>query len=74
MKLDDAIQHCEEVAKEREEKAEIFKSLKDFNNPKSSIRHGYKSCSECAEEHRQLAEWLKELKKYREAKEVKVDE
>ena len=65
MTLDEAITHAMEVADEQEQKAEMFKRLKDFNNPKSSIKHGYESCSECASEHRQLAEWLRELSAYK---------
>lgn len=61
MTLDEAIKHCEEVAKENEKfcykkggKGGYFNEDTDWNNIK------------CAEEHRQLATWLRELKKDRE--------
>ena len=58
MTIDEAIKHCEEVAKEQERQAEV---LADFD------RRIELQCLECAAEHRQLAEWLKELKAYRKA-------
>jgi len=61
MTLDEAIQHCEEVAEENEKfcykkggEGGYFNEDTDWNITK------------CAAEHRQLAEWLKELKDYRE--------
>ena len=54
MTLEEAIDHCEEVAEENE------KNAKSINNIYK------KSCLECAKYHRQLAEWLRELKAYRE--------
>lgn len=63
MTLDEAIQHCEEVAQENE---------RQFNDCPMKYDGAYanngKTACKCAEEHRQLAEWLKELKGYREAK------
>ena len=52
MTLDEAIKHCEEVAKKYCEKVEDGLTADDF-------------CDSCASEHRQLAEWLRELKTYR---------
>lgn len=55
MDLDEAIQHCEEVAEKQDKLCEI-----------SVTERAKEQNSKCAEEHRQLAEWLKELKAYRE--------
>lgn len=58
MTLDQAIEHCNEVAKEQERKAQsIGKQLIG-----SAIAKYQNECVECAASHRQLAEWLKELK------------
>lgn len=54
MTLEDAIKHCEEVAKSCQLKAYDIE------------RDDYKDLEECATEHRQLAEWLRELKERRE--------
>ena len=50
MTLNEAIEHCEEVAEE---------------HTKYNSFGGYESCDECASDHRQLAEWLRELQEYR---------
>lgn len=55
MTLCEAIRHCEEVAKEQENKFSISGEFLGDNA----------DCQKCAEEHRQLAEWLKELKAYK---------
>ena len=55
--LDEAIQHCLEVA-------EMNQSIAD--NTESDNWMDIAQCEKCAAEHRQLAEWLKELKWYRE--------
>ena len=60
MTLEEAIKHCEEVAKRQETNANSLENGDDFD--KSLITN----CLECASEHRQLAEWLKELKRDRE--------
>lgn len=52
MTLDEAIQHCEEVAKENQRKADVL----PYDQP-------LLDCVKCADEHRQLAEWLKLLKR-----------
>ena len=54
MTLDDAIQHCEEVAEQKEQEAKEAHVLSGMD------------CLECAKEHRQLAEWLRELQRDRE--------
>jgi hypothetical protein len=46
LNLEEAIEHCEEVAEEQEKMGE---------------RNYDDDCLECAKEHRQLAEWLREL-------------
>ena len=53
MTLEEAIRHCEEVAKSCQLKAYDIE------------RDDYKDLEECAAEHRQLAEWLRELKRLR---------
>lgn len=55
MTLDEAIKHCEEVAKAREAEANKITDVKELFD-----------CLECSCEHQQLAEWLKELKELRE--------
>ena len=54
--IDDAIQHCEEVAEQKEQEAKEAHVLSGMD------------CLECAKEHRQLAKWLRELKAYRESR------
>ena len=64
MKIDEAIAHAREVAKNQR---------KDYDNCKTKLEYGCKDCAdyyskpcnECAEEHEQLAEWLEELESYR---------
>ena len=58
MILDEAIQHCEEVAKSKTKQVENG----DWEKGSSTER----DCIACASEHQQLAEWLKELKAYKE--------
>ena len=69
MNLDEAIQHCEEVARQNEEDAIVYSNCKKYKTNLYEIglaENAEKKCCKCAEEHRQLAEWLKELKAYRE--------
>lgn len=64
MSLGEAIQHCLEVADQKEEDAVWWdKAYQDGYASQEA-----KECKECAEEHKQLAEWLKELKMWREGK------
>lgn len=63
MTLDEAIKHAEEVAEEKQLKANNLKQCKDYGNPKSTITSGVSECETCADEHRQLAEWLKDYKR-----------
>lgn len=55
--IDEAIQHCEEVAEEQKEKAKRIGELIHDEM--------YDYCLERAADHRQLAEWLRELQAYR---------
>lgn len=59
MTLDEAIQHCKDVAKESKEAALTYARENAYE---TSI-----SCKACGQEHEQLAEWLTELKQRREA-------
>lgn len=71
MTLDSAIQHCEEVAKEKEEDAIIYHNCAEYKQnlyEKGLAKNTEKECKACAEEHRQLAEWLKELKVFKSRK------
>ena len=67
MTLEEAIKHCEEVAKENNDSAkEFYRVSKLETHPdRKSAEDGYVECKKCADEHRQLAEWLKELKERR---------
>ena len=58
MTLDEAIQHCIEVA----EKNEKFRFNDDRKNGFFIKDVGW-NCEKCASEHRQLAEWLKDYKR-----------
>jgi hypothetical protein len=55
MTLDEAINHCLEVAENNEAGAEWKGTTKELKQ----------RCEECAAEHRQLAEWLTELRELR---------
>lgn len=58
--LDEAIQHCIEIAEAEENKYSYF-----MESAKSdAMREEEAKCKECANEHRQLAKWLKELEAY----------
>lgn len=64
MTLEEAIKHCEEVAKENRELADKI----------GVSKYDDVDCVKCAKAHEQLAEWLKELKRQREAwKKVKTE-
>lgn len=71
MTLDEAIKHCEEVAKNQKEDFKacpLSSSECDGLTHCKVLKHGLnKGCLKCASEHRQLADWLKELKAYRKA-------
>ena len=59
MTLDEAIKHCEEVARGCEWEA---KQCDEFDEFESHVRA---ECLNCAADHRQLADWLQELKDLR---------
>nr|DAW88756.1 MAG TPA: hypothetical protein [Bacteriophage sp.] len=61
MKIDEAIEHAREKAKEQRYYANF-----EHNGMM------YQSCIKCAEEHEQLAEWLEELKDYRDKNKMVV--
>ena len=58
MTIDEAIQHCKEVAKENRKTALEYARAYAWDTA-----HG---CRECANEHEKLASWLVELKERRE--------
>lgn len=60
MILDEAIIHCEIVAKSNEKLAEFY-----YKDPGKNQKSG-DACQECAAEHRQLAEWLRDYKRLKE--------
>ena len=59
MTIDEAIKHCEEVAKQNETDAEKWQKEGGEQWGKTTV------CRECAADYRQLAEWLMELKDLR---------
>ena len=64
MELDEAIKHCEEVAKEKHTRANKITSCGEFTI--QAFDKELTSCRVCAEEHEQLAEWLKQLQEVKE--------
>lgn len=54
--IDEAIQHCLEVAEENEDLSSKFDEWDDWEKADAD------NCRECAADHRQLAEWLTKLK------------
>ena len=60
LSIEQAIQHCEEKAKELRAEADMYYKSLIYSNDTAD------SCLECAKEHEQLAEWLTELKEVRE--------
>jgi hypothetical protein len=71
MTIDEAIQHCKDVARDNRAKAEeewrAF-SIYPFGNVEESATF-VDRCDECAEQHEQLAQWLEELKEYEQLEE-----
>ena len=69
MTLDEAINHCMDVAEKQEITAKSNLIEIDKIKANGILRlydaDEYESCMKCASEHRQLAEWLRELKTYR---------
>lgn len=55
MTLDEAIKHCEEVAKEKEYEYQERIAFCDMENAIV--------CAECETEHKQLAKWLRDYKR-----------
>ena len=65
MTISEAIQHCEEVAKEQDKLCKRYDDASGYSRyHDEAIRTtDAKRCGECAKEHRQLAEWLKDYKR-----------
>lgn len=70
MTIDECINHCEEVAEEKESICNVIENEGETWTDSGKIY--YDVCKKCASEHRQLAEWLKELKAWREAEIVQT--
>lgn len=58
--LDEAIEHCKDVAKQNERKALRNRLHGGYVREAEAL-----TCEKCAAEHHQLAEWLEELKERR---------
>lgn len=71
MTLDEAIQHCEEVADKKEREKQKWERWLENDSDYRAVAEKV-SCELCADEHRQLAEWLKELKEYKSKNEPKL--
>jgi len=69
MTLEEAIDHCEEVAKENEKDFRLCPYPSQECNGSQDCRclenGSGKGCLKCAAEHRQFAEWLRELNELR---------
>ena len=66
--IDEAIQHCEEVAHQNEILMKRYDDASGYNRSHNEkIRtNGAKGCEQLISLYRQLAEWLRELKAYKE--------
>ena len=64
--IDEAIEHCEEKAKEQDKLATRYEDASGYSRSHIESLKTDESikCRACASEHRQLAEWLRTLKKY----------
>ena len=66
MTIEEAIKHCEDVAKSYILESEKWeKTSKTWDDYTLYPLKKAEECMQCAEEHRQLAEWLNELKRAR---------
>jgi len=67
MTIDEAIQHCEEVAHNNDITMRRCDDASGYTRSgREEIRTSEaKKCEQCAADHRQLVEWLKELKQLR---------
>ena len=64
MTLDEAIDHAEETANQRELDALAWKkAASSHHRDKEYYKKLACECRKCAEEHKQLAEWLKDYKR-----------
>lgn len=68
MTLDDAIKHCEEIAKEQDKLCKRYDDASGYTRSgNEEIRtNEAKKCAVCAEEHRMLAWWLRDYKRLKE--------
>lgn len=66
--IDEAIQHCEDVAQQQDMLKGRYDDASGYTRSgNEAIRTSdAKKCEKCAADHRQLAEWLRELKQYKE--------
>lgn len=65
MTIDEAIRHAEEVARQNEDSAILYKNCKEIKRDTYEVltaEAAEQKCLSCAAEHRQLAAWLQELK------------
>lgn len=64
--LEEAIQHCEEVAKEQDKLATRYEDASGYSRSHIESLKTNESikCRKCANEYRQLVEWLKKLGDY----------
>ena len=65
--IDEAINHCEDVAYQNELLMKRYDDASGYNRShnKKIRTDGAKSCEQLTSLYRQLAEWLKELKTYK---------
>lgn len=65
--LDEAIQHCLDVAEEQDKLASRYEDASGYSRSHIESLKTNESikCRECANEHRQLAAWLEELQSKR---------
>ena len=69
MTIDEAIKHCEEVAKLNERMV-----VRNRRHGGYVYEAEARTCEKCAMEHHQLVEWLKELKSYKNEDPITWDE
>jgi hypothetical protein len=75
--LDEAIEHCLEVAEQNETSAITYKNCKEIKTniyEKRTAEKAENDCRECAAEQRQLAEWLMEAKDLKEENKFLISE
>lgn len=63
MTIQEAIEHCKEVAQKQKEQSEIGRP---YEGEDCNIKYR-EDCAECAKDHEQLAMWLEELLRYKQS-------